>query len=138
MLPHLPDLTALSTRALYPLTAATLGTHCPELQSFRLVDYEHSIHRDESEWLKVNVIDLLLLRCPNLKILDAINHELYAYYLLTEPWVCRGLETLRCQIIGMERLEFWEQDIYNAWRLLIGTIRKRTNESRWRSTLTPE
>lgn len=88
----------LSIKTLYPLTAAALGTHCPGLQIFQLVEYKHSIHPDESEWLKVNTIGLLLRRCLDFNILDAINHELYVDCLLAEPWVCRGLEILRCQI----------------------------------------
>lgn len=130
VLPRLSDLIALSIRALYPLTAAALGTHCLELQRFRLMDYEHSIHPGESESLEVNAIGLLLRRCPNLKILDAISHELYADYILAEPWVCRGLETLHCQIVGMERLKFEEEDIYNAWEAAIDRDDKEKNEGR--------
>lgn len=93
------------------------------------MDYEHSIHPDESEDLADNVIGLLLRRCPNLKTLDAINHKLYADYVLAEPWVCRGLETLRCQIVGMERLKFEEEeDIYSTWESTIDRDEKEENE----------
>ncbi|KAF9133293.1 hypothetical protein BGW39_010110 [Mortierella sp. 14UC] len=114
VLPRLPCLTALSARALYPRMAASLGTHCPELQSFRQVDYGYSIHIDDGDQPLFNGVATLLRRCPNLKTLDVIWHKITAADVLAEPWVCRGLETLRCQIVGMDKLGAIEQDVYDS------------------------
>ncbi|KAG0272866.1 hypothetical protein BGZ95_011339 [Linnemannia exigua] len=104
VLPLLPRLTTLSARILAPRTAASLGTHCPELQTFRLVDHGYSIHSEEEDQPFYHAVVTLLRRCPNLKTLDAIWQGIDASDLLEEPWICRSLETLRCQIVGIDLL----------------------------------
>lgn len=87
VLSRLWNLESLSMRVLSQETAVALGKYCPKLQSFQIVNYDHSIHPEESACLPVNSIGLgLPLRhCPNLKVLDAINHEIFADFFLDEP-----------------------------------------------------
>ncbi|KAK3848534.1 MAG: hypothetical protein J3R72DRAFT_484751 [Linnemannia gamsii] len=115
VLPRVPRLTSLSLRALYPSTVAALARHCPRLQSFQQIYARDSIHAINSFHFEVNVVGTLLRQCPNLTTLDAINYSIEADYLLAEPWVCRDLQTFRCQITGMNRSTVEKEEIYGTW-----------------------
>ncbi|KAG0253017.1 hypothetical protein BGZ95_006467, partial [Linnemannia exigua] len=80
-----------------------------------LIDAGDSLHSSDGKKYEVNVVGTLLRLLPELKTLDAINYSIEADYLLAEPWVCRDLQTFRCQIIGMNRLSVKEEDIYSTW-----------------------
>ncbi|KAG0251225.1 hypothetical protein BGZ95_006959, partial [Linnemannia exigua] len=80
-----------------------------------LIDPDDSLHLSNGGLFDVNAVGTLLRHCPNLTTLDAINYSIEVDYLLAEPWVCRGLQTFRCLIIGMNRLTVEEEDIYITW-----------------------
>lgn len=112
VLPWLPCLTELSLRMLEPRMAVAIGSYCPKFQCFRSF---HNALQTESP-PGVNAVGELLRRCSNLKIFDAVRHTIEVPYVLAEPWVCRELETFRCQLIRMGRLTSEEEVFYNTRR----------------------
>jgi hypothetical protein len=63
---------------------------------------------------EINALGILLEKYPNLKVFDGIRHKIDAvYYLADRPWICQGLEYLRCQIVGFCRLTNEEEAIFN-------------------------
>ncbi|KAF9123123.1 hypothetical protein BGW39_009249 [Mortierella sp. 14UC] len=111
VIPWLPRLTELTLNRLDTAIATALATHCPRLEKFAQVWDGVSIHPDDDLHIEVNVMGILLERCPNLKVFDGIQHKIEADYLVERPWVCRNLESLRCQIVGFNRLMREEETI---------------------------
>ncbi|KAK3835687.1 MAG: hypothetical protein J3R72DRAFT_451076 [Linnemannia gamsii] len=96
-----PYLTHITLNVLTPETAQHLAKHCTLLESFRQILDEDIFN---PSYITDTVIKLLGA-CPNLKVLDTIQHRITAQALLCNPpWVCHGLETFRCQIVGVSRL----------------------------------
>ena len=115
-MPWLPCLTELGFKVLKPRTAVALATYCPQIQSYRSFFNIHpSESKEEIILYNVNTVEELLHRCPHLKTLSATGHRIEAVYILAKPWDCRGLKTLRCQIVGMDRLTSEEEDSYKSW-----------------------
>ncbi|KAG0264728.1 hypothetical protein BGZ95_003531, partial [Linnemannia exigua] len=106
VLTWVPYLTHVTLNILILETAQYLAKQCKLLESFCQV-------RDEDNFNSSYITDTvlkLLGACPNLKVLDAIQHRITAQALLyNPPWVCHGLEIFRCQIVGVSRLS--ESDV---------------------------
>ncbi|KAF9958620.1 hypothetical protein BGZ72_000118 [Mortierella alpina] len=54
----------------------------------------------------------ILSACPTLKTFDAHWHYIHADELSRTPWTCSGLETLRCRLVGLERLNKEQEAMY--------------------------
>ncbi|KAG0285294.1 hypothetical protein BGZ96_010427 [Linnemannia gamsii] len=105
LIPRLPFLTELTTEVLIPEVAKALASHCKQLRIFRQGGDDECIGKDYQVKSDVNVVGVLLESCPNLTIIDTIQHRIDATYLAEHPWVCEAtLETFRCQIVGLERM----------------------------------
>ncbi|KAK3833311.1 MAG: hypothetical protein JOS17DRAFT_740122 [Linnemannia elongata] len=109
LIPRLPLLTQLATEVLTPEMARALAIYCKQFRVFRQGGNDECINEDHTVKTELNVVSILLESCPNLTIIDAIQHRIDATYLAEHPWACEAtLETFRCQIIGLERLTFEE------------------------------
>ncbi|KAG0280182.1 hypothetical protein BGZ95_011010 [Linnemannia exigua] len=112
-LPRLPSLTEFRTHTLHPETSRALAVHCPKLEVFRQLGHTDTIHPNYTSIIKGSIeLTPLLEGCPNLKIVDATHHMIIANRLLSSndaPWACLGLQHLRCQITGIDRLTMQEQ-----------------------------
>jgi hypothetical protein len=96
-----PYLRHITLQALFLETAEHLAKHCKQLESFRQVNDWNGYNGS----CLVNTVIKLLVACPKLKVLDAIQHQITAHALLTNPpWICHGLEVFRCRIVGIPRL----------------------------------
>ncbi|KAK3848653.1 MAG: hypothetical protein J3R72DRAFT_484866 [Linnemannia gamsii] len=118
ILPCTPFLTAITLRVLMPYTAAALAEQCKQLESLRVLDSAYSPSPTSSD-VRANAPPhnfpaLLLHGCPRLKNFFATRHTIHVDKLLERPIVCRGLETFRCQIVGLERLTPEEQTIFDT------------------------
>ncbi|KAG0306189.1 hypothetical protein BGZ97_000840 [Linnemannia gamsii] len=105
LIPRLPSLTELSIDVLIPEVARALASHCKQFRVFRQGGDDESLNEYCTVKTDLNVVSVLLESCPNLRILDAIQHRIDATYLAGHPWACEAtLETFRCQIVGLERM----------------------------------
>ncbi|KAF9088032.1 hypothetical protein BGX29_000491 [Mortierella sp. GBA35] len=111
ILPRIPRLKSLSLRTLTWKIGAALAKFCPQLESLKLVTTKYD-RRDG------DTITPLLHHCPRLKTLDAIWHTVEVDSLMKRPIVCRGLEVLRCQFRGLDRLTDEEEKEVCESRLL--------------------
>ncbi|KAK3818226.1 MAG: hypothetical protein JOS17DRAFT_757391 [Linnemannia elongata] len=110
--PWMPHLTSFTTTYLMPSVAQILSTFCTNLETVHepykgsLSTFGHAVQLDTPG------LCVLLKNCPNLKKFDGIRHVLSGS-IWEEPWVCRGLTFLRCQIKGVQRLSSQDQERYN-------------------------
>ncbi|KAF9187080.1 hypothetical protein BGZ50_002164 [Haplosporangium sp. Z 11] len=59
-------------------------------------------------------ISRLMMSCQNLRCIDVIESTIHVRDIVHGgPWVCLGLEVLRCRINGICRLTKLQQEIYN-------------------------
>ncbi|KAG9062317.1 hypothetical protein KI688_005231 [Linnemannia hyalina] len=104
---------------------------CPELRRFvannltrqvvdTLVQHSRKLvelrqNRDDTPIVSIQywtqTLNGLLESCPDLKILDCINCAVQVPDWEDEVWVCAGLETFRCQIVGFDRLSKEEERV---------------------------
>ncbi|KAG0279198.1 hypothetical protein BGZ95_001987 [Linnemannia exigua] len=112
VLPWLPHLIEYSTVRLTMTAATTLARFCPKLEVFRQGYNGDTTHSEARMITDDNTVGLLLGTCPNLKVIDAPHHRITADYMLRCEWVCQGLESLRCQLIGFSRLDKAEEELY--------------------------
>lgn len=57
------------------------------------------------------ILNGILESCPDLKILDCINCVVRVPHWEDKVWVCVGLETFRCQVVGFSRLSMEEERV---------------------------
>ncbi|KAG0209243.1 hypothetical protein BGX33_005756 [Mortierella sp. NVP41] len=125
LLPWLFDLVHFRKSHLGPLVAALILAHFQNLRTYRQMEETTSIHPSYQSFSAVNTMGLLLENCPHLTEFDGINHQIEADYLLAHLWVCKGLEVLRCQIVGVHRLSE-EEEIDYRQALLFLRVKKRS------------
>ncbi|KAF9906201.1 hypothetical protein EC991_000913, partial [Linnemannia zychae] len=113
ILPFVPDLVEIGFPYLDPEIATALAVYCPNLQRFHQTRRPKSIRRGAFTSGVRNSLGILLSSCPNLQEFDGVGHEIEADYLIANPWICRNLQVLRCQIIGLTRLSEKEEINYN-------------------------
>ncbi|KAK3840273.1 MAG: hypothetical protein JOS17DRAFT_726624, partial [Linnemannia elongata] len=109
ILPLMPQLTEFSAKMLCPETAQSLATHNPQLRVFRQALDGDSIHIYYKPRPFLNIANILLQSCTQLRVFDGIHHKIEADKLFERPWVCSELEVFRCQIVGLTRLTSHEQ-----------------------------
>ncbi|KAF9100687.1 hypothetical protein BGX29_006363 [Mortierella sp. GBA35] len=90
ILPWIRDLTHFCFEGIDSSLARALATECKQLEVIR-----------EVENLEVDSVLHLLKGCPRLKVLDTINHRIKGGNFMDCTLACLGLETFRCQIVGM-------------------------------------
>jgi hypothetical protein len=93
-----------------PGYASILAENCPLLEVVRIVSprYATFLERNPKNPI-VDTVSPLLTSCSKLKVVD-IQYELVdAKKVKEKPWVCLGLEKLRCQFVGVPYLTEKEQ-----------------------------
>ncbi|KAF9910540.1 hypothetical protein EC991_006358 [Linnemannia zychae] len=106
--PCLPDLRDITAGSLEEATIVALVEHCRHLETVTL-----SVDPDRRGGTPVNALSHFLEGCPKLRVLDASRYNVEATLLEGRTWVCRDLELLKCQILGIERLPLAEEATYN-------------------------
>lgn len=120
ILPWLPHLVDLSTQQIGPALAELIPTHYRNLRSYcQPVPVRSICPGYPLPHSKINTLSVLLENCPHLIEFDGIEHKIEANYLLDHPWVCRGLEVLRFQIVGVHRLSEEEDMDYRQGKLFL-------------------
>ncbi|KAK3818212.1 MAG: hypothetical protein JOS17DRAFT_757369 [Linnemannia elongata] len=108
----LPFLTALKTKDLGHDISQAIATHCSQLEV--LVDHKKPKVAYAAEILnELSALEPILQSCPNLRVLDALGHRLVVSVMSETPWATTKLETLRCQIRGLTRLDQVEEERYS-------------------------
>lgn len=108
----LPFLTTLKVKDLGHDISKAIATHCPQLEV--LVDYKKPKIAYAAEILnELCALEPILQSCPNLRVLDALGHRLVVSVMVETPWTTTKLETLRCQIRGLNRLDRVEEERYS-------------------------
>ncbi|KAF9126185.1 hypothetical protein BGW39_006818 [Mortierella sp. 14UC] len=112
-IPCLPDLREITAGSLKEATMTTLVEHCRHLETVTL-----SVDPDSRCQTPANALGYFLEGCPKLRVLDASRYNVEATLLEGQTWVCRDLEVLKCQILGIERLPQAEEATHNPTTLL--------------------
>ncbi|KAG0033752.1 hypothetical protein BGZ81_007360 [Podila clonocystis] len=92
--------------------AKLLGKSCLYLKTIRIDDYvwSHPLHPE----ILVSTAHLLT-SYTNLRVVDLVLNQIHVNQLSYDcPWTCLGLEILRCQTVGFERLAKFEQQRYDV------------------------
>ncbi|KAF9540894.1 hypothetical protein EC957_003641 [Mortierella hygrophila] len=119
-IPCLPDLRDLTSGNLDEITILTLVECCRQLETVTL-----SVDQDSAKPVPYNALSYFLEGCPRLRVLDASRYTVDATQLEDgRVWVCRDLEVLKCQIIGIERLLQTNEEIH-------GTISTSSGDMSW-------
>lgn len=120
ILPWLPHLIDLSTQHIGPALAELIPTCYRNLRSYNQPIPVNSICPKYSlPHSRINTLSILLENCPHLVEFDGIEHKIEADYLLDHPWVCKDLEVLRFQIVGVHRLSEEEDMDYRQGKLFL-------------------
>jgi hypothetical protein len=110
VIPWLPNLIKFRIDQLSTTIAQALVRHCLALEDFEAAN-EESLHEDYAGApLETNTASILLAGCSQLKIFDAIHHEIDAEKFITLPIICHKLATFRCQIRGVPRPKLVKQE----------------------------
>ena len=118
VLPWLPHLVDISTQHIGPALTELIPTHYRNLRSYNQPNPVRSISpKYPLPHSTINTLSILLENCPHLIKFDGIEHKIEADYLLEHPWVCKGLEVLRFQIVGVHRLTEEEDMDYRQGKL---------------------
>lgn len=112
VLPWLPNLIEYSAARLTTTAATALARFCPQLEVFEQGFNGYTTHSEARMVTDDNTIGLLLGTCPNLTKINAPHHRIDAAYMNRCKWICQGLESLRCQLIGFSRLDSAEEKLY--------------------------
>ncbi|KAF9543740.1 hypothetical protein EC957_000519 [Mortierella hygrophila] len=131
-LPWLPHLVDLSIQLIGPALAELIPTHYRNLRSYNQPTPVRSIHpKYPLPHSAINTLSVLLGNCPHLIEFNRIEHRVEADYLLDHPWVCKGLEVLMFQIVGVRRLseeegmDYWQGKLFlRIERDLVGKKRE--------------
>ncbi|KAG0273198.1 hypothetical protein BGZ95_010984 [Linnemannia exigua] len=128
MLPWLPDLVDISLAQMGPTLASLIPTSYRFLRSYRQPDPAKTICPTTlRSYSAVNTLGVLLENCPFLTEFDGIEHKIEADYLMSHPWICKRLETLRFQIVGVHRLSEEEETDYRQG-ILYQKLKKSLSE----------
>ncbi|KAF9138121.1 hypothetical protein BG015_002480 [Linnemannia schmuckeri] len=102
-IPHLKEIN-IKKRVLTAIASA-LVIRCQELEVFRQQDDTEPINLLQNVREQRNFLLPILQGCPRLRVFDAIHHRIDVKLLIENPFACEeGLETFRCQVVGLERL----------------------------------
>ncbi|KAG0262111.1 hypothetical protein BG011_000308 [Mortierella polycephala] len=112
----LPHLVRLDVPSLEINTAIALAEHCPTLEEVKIGSENELPYVTFEDGVNDGIVSKLLTSCPNLKLFDGVRYQLEVLEVMTTnlPWVCRGLETLRCQIVGVSRLTVENEMLYKS------------------------
>lgn len=108
----LPFLTTLKISDLDHDTSTAIATHCPHLEV--LIDTKKpKIAYADNILSEPPTLEPILQSCPNLRVLDTLGHRIMISSSMMTLWASIKLETLRCQIRGVSRLNQVEEIRYN-------------------------
>ncbi|KAF8932708.1 hypothetical protein BGZ47_011234 [Haplosporangium gracile] len=125
----LPFLTTLKVNDLEHDTSKAIATHCPQLEV--LVDYKKPKVVYTAEILhKPSTLEPILQSCSNIRVLDALGHQLVVSLNMETPWATTKLEILRCQIRGLNRLDQVEEEKYSRALDLLQRKGRKLNAKR--------
>ncbi|KAG0375833.1 hypothetical protein BGX24_008607 [Mortierella sp. AD032] len=131
MLPWLPDLIDISLEQLGPTLASLIPTSYRHLRSYRQPNPAKTICPITLRtYSAVNTLGVLLENCPFLTEFDGIEHKIEADYLVDHPWICKRLEILRFQIVGVHRLSEAEETDYRQGMLYLKLKKSLSEEER--------
>ncbi|KAF9141440.1 hypothetical protein BGX30_004788 [Mortierella sp. GBA39] len=113
ILPWVPELREFVCESLQLRTSQILAEHCRNLEVVRELD---SFGKDNDPRAVPRVTDIvvpLLTGCPSLRVLDTAAHRIIGDSFMNCEMVCLGLETFRCQIVGMYWLDEVNSSVLN-------------------------
>ncbi|KAF9097939.1 hypothetical protein BGX29_007852 [Mortierella sp. GBA35] len=115
LIPLCPDLVEITIPKLDHSIATALASYCPSLQIFRIGNaLSTGFEGMGTPRPVINVANILFSNCRHLRIFDGIHHAIKIDLLQDQPWVCPNLEVLRCQFVGFERLNNFEQQLFES------------------------
>ncbi|KAF9191003.1 hypothetical protein BGZ51_003427 [Haplosporangium sp. Z 767] len=109
----LPNLTELGIDHLDQSVSEAIVAHCKKIEVVKAVLQPWYIMEGLFGRPAKPAVDDLLAGCPTLRVIDMIEGYILADDLARQTWVCQGLEMFRCRIVGIERLDGAEQEIYD-------------------------
>ncbi|KAG0262162.1 hypothetical protein BG011_000282 [Mortierella polycephala] len=109
----LPNLTELGVDRLGESVSEAIVAHCKKIEVVKAVSQPWYIHDTMFGQIAQDTVNDLLVGCPTLKVIDLIEHYILADEFARRPWACQGLEVFRCRIVGIERLDSAEQEVYD-------------------------
>ncbi|KAF9148319.1 hypothetical protein BG015_009941 [Linnemannia schmuckeri] len=113
ILPWVPELREFSCEDLQLQMSQTLVEHCKHLETVRELDTFGSDYDPRAIRRTIDVVVPLLTGCPSLRILDTAAHKMMGDSFMNCDLVCLGLETFRCQIVGMYWLDEVNSSVLN-------------------------
>ncbi|KAG0298906.1 hypothetical protein BGZ96_004213 [Linnemannia gamsii] len=105
ILPWVPELREFSCESLHPRMSEILVKHCKHLEVVRELNTFGGKCDPRVLPRGVGIVMPLLTECPTLKVLDTAAHKIMGDIFMNCELACLGLETFRCQIIGMHWLD---------------------------------
>ncbi|KAG0321542.1 hypothetical protein BGZ97_011047 [Linnemannia gamsii] len=118
ILPWVPELREFSCESLHLRMSEILVKNCKHLEVVRELDSFGGDYDPRALPRGVDVVLPLLTGCPTLRVLDTAAHNIQGDIFMNCELACLGLETFRCQIIGMYWLDEANSRVLN--RLLSG------------------
>ncbi|KAI8363742.1 hypothetical protein B0O80DRAFT_421431 [Mortierella sp. GBAus27b] len=113
LLRYLPNLKELVASILSDEDFGTMAIHCRRLEFVEVRRSRESSNDAPRMRIQYDGIHRFLLSCPTLKVFDGVELCLKAEDIVREPWACREIESLRCRIVGVDRLTDDEQKVYD-------------------------
>ncbi|KAG0225683.1 hypothetical protein B0O80DRAFT_434473 [Mortierella sp. GBAus27b] len=113
LLHHIPNLKELVVGYLFNETFRAVATCCRDLEVLEWRRDPAYINASSSEPEEEDALHQLLASCSNLRVFNGIERVIMAKNCIQEPWACMGIEKLRCRIVGVTRLTYEEQTIYD-------------------------
>lgn len=103
-----PELRRFVANNLTRQVVDTLVQHSRKLVELRQ-SYDDTPIASGRHWTQT--LNGILESCPHLKILDCINCVVLVPHWEDKAWMCAGLETFRCQVVGFTRLSVEEEKV---------------------------
>ncbi|KAF9967562.1 hypothetical protein BGZ73_000508, partial [Actinomortierella ambigua] len=95
-----------------------LARHCPQLVEIDADPAAQTLlHEDVFEDDPPATISLLLESCPELKGINCPDQAIHIRHVMNgRPWVCKNLEFIRCQFVGVPAFYSWPMDAVDRMR----------------------
>ncbi|OAQ28310.1 hypothetical protein K457DRAFT_138769 [Linnemannia elongata AG-77] len=110
ILPWVPELREFACENLQLRTSQILAEHCKHLEVVRELDTFGGGNDPRAVPRATDVVVPLLTGCPSLRVLDTASHKIMGDSFVNCELVCLGLETFRCQIVGM----YWLDEVNSS------------------------
>lgn len=110
ILPWVPELREFACENLQLRTSQILVEHCKHLEVVRELDTFGENNDPRVVPRLTDIVVPLLTGCPSLRVLDTAAHRIVGDSFMNCELVCLGLETFRCQIVGM----YWLDEVNSS------------------------